>query len=76
MQANPAPWGNTPPDERGMYSASAKPKDYDGNEDAARILEKVLHRTRYSASVRLELAAALEAVVRREVGRRKHGKGI
>lgn len=43
MQANPAPWGNTPPDERGMYSASARPKDYDGNEDAARILEKVLH---------------------------------
>ena len=76
MQANPAPLGNTPPDERGMYSTSAKPKDYDGNEDAARILEKVLHRTRYSASVRLELAAALEAVVRREVGRRKHGKGI
>jgi hypothetical protein len=66
----------TVPDERGVYSASAKPKEYDGNEDAARILEKVLHRTRYSASVRLDLAAALEAVVGREVGRRKHGKGI
>lgn len=76
MQTSPAPWGITPPDERGLYSAAAKPKDYDGNEDAARILEKVLHRTRYSATVRLDLAAALEAVVRREVGRRKHGKGI
>lgn len=76
MQANPAPWGNTPPDERGMYSASAKPKDYDGNEDAARILERVLHRTRYSAIVRLELANALESIVARETKRRKHGKGI
>lgn len=49
----------------------AKNEPYNGDDDAEKILERIMLRSRWTAPLRDKLARALEKIVQREISKRK-----